>query len=150
MVEPPEAGDKYYVMARYDNGLIEPDDVKGANGRIQSMKIPYKSGDTQNIVSYDDGTIVYDKILSTTDIEGANKMLIKYAKGITSGGTEQQSGIHYEETLYYNNKKHRNCPMLCIKNHTFDIHIDHSSFQLYIYISLQHQQCISYDKNQNL
>ena len=101
MVGPPEAGDKYYVMARYDNGLIEPYDVKGTNGKIKSMKIPYKSGDTQNIVSYDDGTIVYDKILSTTDIEGANKMLIKYAKGITSGGTEQQSGIHYEETLYY-------------------------------------------------
>ena len=28
-------------------------------------------------------------------------MIIKYAKGITSGDTEEQSGIHYEETLYY-------------------------------------------------
>ena len=101
MVESPKAGDKYYVMARYDNGLIEPDDVKGKNGQIKSMKIPYKVNEPQNIVSYEDGTIIYDKIISTTKIEGANKMTIKYAKGITSGDTEEQSGIHYEETLYY-------------------------------------------------
>ena len=101
MVESPKAGDKYYVMARYDNGLIEPDDVKGKNGQIKSMKIPYKVNEPQNIVSYEDGTIIYDKIISTTKVEGANKMTIKYAKGITSGDTEEQSGIHYEETLYY-------------------------------------------------
>lgn len=94
-------GDVYYVMARYDNGLIQPKNVRGDGATIVSMKIPYKSGDTQNIVSYEDGTIVYDKIISTTNIEGANKMIIKYAKGITSGDTEEQSGIHYEETLYY-------------------------------------------------
>lgn len=101
MVESPKAGDKYYVMARYDNGLIKPDDVKGTNGQIKSMKIPYKVNEPQNIVSYEDGTIIYDKIISTTKVEGANKMIIKYAKGITSGDTEEQSGIHYEETLYY-------------------------------------------------
>ena len=80
---------------------VKPDDVKGKNGQIKSMKIPYKVNEPQNIVSYEDGTIIYDKIISTTKVEGANKMIIKYAKGITSGDTEEQSGIHYEETLYY-------------------------------------------------
>ena len=94
-------GDVYYVMARYDNGLIRPNNIKGDGATIVSMKIPYKVNEPQNIVSYEDGTIIYDKIISTTKVEGANKMIIKYAKGITSGDTEEQSGIHYEETLYY-------------------------------------------------
>ena len=94
-------GDVYYIMARYDNGPIHPINVKGDGAIIVSMKIPYKVNEPQNIVSYEDGTIIYDKIISTTKIEGANKITIKYAKGITSGDTEEQSGIHYEETLYY-------------------------------------------------
>lgn len=94
-------GDVYYIMARYDNGPIHPINVKGDGATIVSMKIPYKVNEPQNIVSYEDGTIIYDKIISTTKIEGANKITIKYAKGITSGDTEEQSGIHYEETLYY-------------------------------------------------
>ena len=94
-------GDVYYIMARYDNGPIHPINVRGDGATIVSMKIPYKVDEPQNIVSYEDGTIIYDKIISTTKIEGANKMIIKYAKGITSGDTEEQSGIHYEETLYY-------------------------------------------------
>lgn len=94
-------GDVYYIMARYDNGPIHPINVRGDGATIVSMKIPYKVDEPQNIVSYEDGTIIYDKIISTTKVEGANKMIIKYAKGITSGDTEEQSGIHYEETLYY-------------------------------------------------
>lgn len=94
-------GDVYYIMARYDNGPIHPINVRGDGATIVSMKIPYKVNEPQNIVSYEDGTIIYDKIISTTKVEGANKMIIKYAKGITSGDTEEQSGIHYEETLYY-------------------------------------------------
>lgn len=101
LVGPCNPGDVYYVMARYDNGLIQPKNIKGDGATIVSMKIPYKVNEPQNIVSYEDGTITYDKIISTTNIEGANKMIIKYAKGITSGDTEEQSGIHYEETLYY-------------------------------------------------
>lgn len=94
-------GDVYYIMARYDNGPILPKNVRGDGATIVSMKIPYKVDEPQNIVSYEDGTIIYDKIISTAKVEGANKMIIKYAKGITSGDTEEQSGIHYEETLYY-------------------------------------------------
>lgn len=101
LVGPCNPGDKYYVMARYDNGLIRPNNIKGDGATIVSMKIPYKVNEPQNIVSYEDGTIVYDKIIGTTNIIGANKMIIKYAKGVTSGDTKEQSGIHYEETLYY-------------------------------------------------
>lgn len=101
LVGPCNPGDVYYIMARYDNGIMQPKNVRGDGATIVSMKIPYKVDEPQNIVSYEDGTITYDKIISTTNIEGANKMIIKYAKGITSGDTEEQSGIHYEETLYY-------------------------------------------------
>lgn len=101
LVGPCNPGDVYYIMARYDNGIMQPKNVRGDGATIVSMKIPYKVNEPQNIVSYEDGTITYDKIISATNIEGANKMIIKYAKGITSGDTEEQSGIHYEETLYY-------------------------------------------------
>lgn len=101
LVGPCNPGDVYYIMARYDNGIMRPKNVRGDGATIVSMKIPYKVNEPQNIVSYEDGTITYDKIISATNIEGANKMIIKYAKGITSGDTEEQSGIHYEETLYY-------------------------------------------------
>lgn len=101
LVGPCNPGDIYYIMARYDNGIMQPKNVRGDGATIVSMKIPYKVNEPQNIVSYEDGTITYDKIISATNIEGANKMIIKYAKGITSGDTEEQSGIHYEETLYY-------------------------------------------------
>ena len=101
LVGPCNPGDVYYIMARYDNGIMQPKNVRGDGATIVSMKIPYKVDEPQNIVSYEDGTITYDKIISITNIEGANKIIIKYAKGITSGDTEEQSGIHYEETLYY-------------------------------------------------
>ena len=101
LVGPCNPGDIYYIMARYDNGIMQPKNIRGDGATIVSMKIPYKVNEPQNIVSYEDGTITYDKIISATNIEGANKMIIKYAKGITSGDTEEQSGIHYEETLYY-------------------------------------------------
>ena len=101
LVGPCNPGDVYYIMARYDNGIMQPKNVRGDGATIVSMKIPYKVNEPQNIVSYEDGTITYDKIISATNIEGANKMIIKYAKGITSGDTEEQSGIHYEETLYH-------------------------------------------------
>lgn len=102
LVGPCNPGDIYYVMARYDNGLINPGNVKGTgdSATIISMKIPYKIGEPQNIVSYEDGTVTYDKIISAEKID-TNKYLIKYAKGVTSGVTDVETGIHYEETLYY-------------------------------------------------
>lgn len=101
LVGPCNPGDVYYVMARYDNGLIRPKNIKGDSAiTIVSMKIPYKVDEPQNIVSYKDGTITYDKIISSGIID-TNKCLIRYAKGVTSGVTDVETGIHYEETLYY-------------------------------------------------
>lgn len=100
LVGPCNPGDVYYVMARYDNGLIQPKNIKGDGATIVSMKIPYKVNEPQNIVSYEDGTITYDKIISAEKVD-TNKYLIRYAKGITSGVTDVKTGIHYEETLYY-------------------------------------------------
>ena len=100
LVGPCNPGDVYYVMARYDNGLIQPKNVRGDGATIVSMKIPYKVDEPQNIVSYEDGTITYDKIISAERID-TNKYLIRYAKGVTSGVTDVETGIHYEETLYY-------------------------------------------------
>lgn len=100
LVGPCNPGDVYYVMARYDNGLIRPKNIEGKDATIVSMKIPYKVDEPQNIVSYEDGTITYDKIISSGKID-TNKCLIRYAKGVTSGVTDVETGIHYEETLYY-------------------------------------------------
>ena len=100
LVGPCKSGDVYYVMARYDNGLIQPKNIEGKDGTIVSMKIPYKVDEPQNIVSYEDGTITYDKIISAEKID-INKYLIRFAKGVTSGVTDIETGIHYEETLYY-------------------------------------------------
>lgn len=100
LVGPCNPGDVYYVMARYDNGLIQPKNIEGKDATIVSMKIPYKVDEPQNIVSYEDGTITYDKIISAEKID-TNRYLIRYAKGVTSGVTDIETGIHYEETLYY-------------------------------------------------
>ena len=100
LVGPCNHGDVYYIMARYENGIMQPKNVRGDGATIVSMKIPYKVNEPQNIVSYEDGTITYDKIISAEKID-INKYLIRYVKGMTSGDTEEQSGIHYEETLYY-------------------------------------------------
>ena len=110
LVGPSNPGDVYYVMARYDNGLIQPKNIEGKDATIVSMKIPYKVDEPQNIVSYEDGTITYDKIISAEKID-TNKYLIRYAKGVTSGVTDVETGIHYEETLYYSENNAAKVPI---------------------------------------
>ena len=78
---------EYYFLSRYDNSQEKP------------IKPPYKIDEPVNIVTYDNGDIVYDKILSIET--GETIATIRYAKGITSGATEEESGIHYEEILSY-------------------------------------------------
>ena len=80
-------GKEYYFLSRYDNSQEKP------------IKPPYKIDEPVNIVTYDNGDIVYDKILSIET--GETMATIRYAKGITSGATEEESGIHYEEILSY-------------------------------------------------
>lgn len=104
-------GDKFYVMARYDNGNIKPKRIT-ENGTIHSISYPYRKNNPVNIVSYDNGTIVYDKVFSLIENDENKTITIKYAKGITSGNTlgeieknEQNTGIHYEEVLKYEKNK---------------------------------------------
>ena len=94
--------DVFYVMARYDNGNVNPGNVRGI-GTIHSMGIPYVKNVRLNITSYDDETITYDEVLNINTDSINNSLTIAYAKGITSGTTvnREQSGIHYEETMHY-------------------------------------------------
>lgn len=77
----------YYFLSRYDNSKEKP------------IEPPYKIDEPVNIVTYDNGDVVYDKIKSIEYINNNTTAIIKYAKGITSGATEEESGIHYEEVL---------------------------------------------------
>lgn len=88
----------YYFLSRYDNSEEKP------------IKPPYVSGVPVNIVTYDNGDVVYDKIFSI-DYTDDGMAIIKYAKGITSGATEDESGIHYEEVLSCELKKKEVIPI---------------------------------------
>ena len=92
-------GDKYYVLARFDNGRINPTTILGG-GEIHSLKIPYIPGKELNIVSYEDGTEVYDKVVSGTPKEDQGVIEIEYVKGVTRG-LEDSTGMHYKDTINY-------------------------------------------------
>ena len=73
-------------------------------GNIITITIPYKKDEKMNICTYDNGDIVYDKVISI-DEEPNGFVRIVYAKGITSGDEESTSGVHYEEILPYTPRK---------------------------------------------
>jgi hypothetical protein len=101
MITNKEFGDYYYFLARFDNGISEPLDVKGSGGTINSIKIPYKVDCPVNIVEYDDGTITYDVVTEIDDSTSKDGYItIRYSKGVTSGATEK-TGISYEEKITY-------------------------------------------------
>lgn len=91
-------GDTYYVLARFDNGKIGGQTI--CDGTIKSLKIPYIPDKKLNIVSYEDGTEVYDKVVSITSKEDQGVVEIEYVKGVKSGlsGT---TGVHYKDTINY-------------------------------------------------
>ena len=91
-------GDTYYVLARFDNGKIGGQTI--CDGTIKSLKIPYIPGKELNIVSYEDGTEVYDKVVSITPKEGQGVIEIEYVKGVTRG-FEDSTGVHYKDTINY-------------------------------------------------
>lgn len=98
-------GDVYYVMARFDNGRINPGKICGG-GTIRSLGIPYIQDKPLNIMSYDND-IIYDMITNInsgiTNENGEiieNLIEISYAKGIISG-SEQTTGVHYVERATY-------------------------------------------------
>ena len=91
-------GDTYYVLARFDNGKIGGQTI--CDGTIKSLKIPYIPGKELNIVSYEDGTEVYDKVVSITPKEDQGVIEIEYVKGVTRG-FEDSTGVHYKDTINY-------------------------------------------------
>ena len=92
-------GDKYYVLARFNNGNEGPETIC-SRGKIHSLKIPYIEGKELNIVSYEDGTEVYDKVVSGTPKEDQGVIEIEYVKGVTRG-LEDSTGMHYKDTINY-------------------------------------------------
>ena len=91
-------GDTYYVLARFDNGKIGGQTI--CDGTIKSLKIPYIPDKKLNIVSYEDGTEVYDKVVSIMPKEGQGVIEIEYVKGVTRG-FEDSTGVHYKDTINY-------------------------------------------------
>ena len=92
-------GNIYYVLARFDNGRVNPTTIL-EGGEIHSLKIPYIPGKELNIVSYEDGTEVYDKVVSRTPKKDQGVVEIEYVKGVKSdlSGT---TGVHYKDTINY-------------------------------------------------
>lgn len=92
-------GGIYYVLARFDNGRVNPTTIL-EGGEIHSLKIPYIPGKELNIVSYEDGTEVYDKVVSRTPKKDQGVVEIEYVKGVKSdlSGT---TGVHYKDTINY-------------------------------------------------
>lgn len=99
LLGPIKYGDYYYFLSRYDNGNTGSGN-RSVNhiGEIKSIGTPYKENVEVNITTHNNGDVVYDKIFSI-DYTDDGMAIIKYAKGITSGATEMESGIHYEEVL---------------------------------------------------
>ena len=99
LVPNPKYNDFYYIMAKYTNGLIEREDGPITQlGRVETLKPPFKVGEKINPIKYDDGTLVYDTIISSA--ESGTNMVIEYAMGVTEGN-EEKSGIHYREVIPY-------------------------------------------------
>ena len=94
-----DVGNIYYVLARFDNGRVNPTTIL-EGGEIHSLKIPYIPGKELNIVSYEDGTEVYDKVVSRTPKKDQGVVEIEYVKGVKSdlSGT---TGVHYKDTINY-------------------------------------------------
>jgi hypothetical protein len=111
IVKTPNPGDAYYFLCRYKNGNYNPSAIT-ENGTIYSLDVPYKENEILNRVKFDDGTEIYDVILSKEEIitkdEEENiissELKIVYAKGVTSGSTEE-SGIKYQEIFNYTKNK---------------------------------------------
>ena len=98
-------GEYFCLLARFDNGNTEMEGKAiTEEGNIKTITIPYKKDEKMNICTYDNGDIVYDKVISI-DEEPNGYVRIVYAKGITSGDEESTSGVHYEEILPYTPRK---------------------------------------------
>jgi hypothetical protein len=102
-----KSGDTYYILSRFDNGKIinsgttkysRPINWSGAT--VVALDIPYVKDYPLNIVEYDNGEISFDKIIDVDSASTSGKVIIHYAKGITSGSSIN-SGIHYKDAFNY-------------------------------------------------
>lgn len=104
-------GGVYYFMALCDNGNISGEEKAWIAGEtevtdtceIKSVKVPFVEGEIKNYMTFNDGTIAYDTIISMAE-EGDN-MDIEYVAGATSGADITQSGIHYKEVIPFEKGK---------------------------------------------
>lgn len=107
-----EFGNYFYALARFDNGNTEMGGKEiTAIGDIKPLEIPYVVDEKLNIVSYDNGDTVYDKVTKIEYDEESSIVTIKYAKGITSGDTEEESGVHYADKMSYEKGKRAIVPI---------------------------------------
>ena len=123
-------GDYFYILSRYDNGNTEigknpinkisviktidppykPEVILKLNDEGEVVKTTTTLDVRVNVNTYEDGTIVYDKVFSI-DYTNKDSAIVKYAKGITYGDNEETSGIHYEEILPYKLNKKAKIPV---------------------------------------
>lgn len=90
-------GDTFYIMARYRNGRYGQSNILSNNGTVYSLSIPYVIYERLNSSTFDDGSVVYDTVIDTTDSVDGNTIIIEYALGVTDGKDINTSGIHYRE-----------------------------------------------------
>lgn len=99
-------GNTFYIMARYRNGRYGQSNILSNDGTVYSLSIPYIIYERLNTTTFDDGSVVYDTVIDTTDSVDGNTRIIEYALGVTEGKDINTSGIHYrEEFPIIKNKK---------------------------------------------
>jgi hypothetical protein len=107
-------GDIFFFLSRYDNGKVANGkpltNIYGEGGEVHAFDIPFKEKEPLNCMTYDDGTVVYDAILSKTINTTSNTITIDYAIGMTSG-SEMTTGIHYRDVYGYEENVLRTVPV---------------------------------------
>ena len=117
LIGAPDDGDKYYFMARFDNGYKVPDDgpYHINNLEIIPMKLPYNIGEPLNITTFGSGdnsskgcdfvsAITYGTNVEIKYVLGAQYEVSEDENGRETGYTitSNEIGIHYKEILAYN------------------------------------------------
>lgn len=111
-------GDVYYFMALYDNGNVSGDEKSWTADEteitdvceIKSVKVPFAVGEERNNTTFDDGTEVFDSVISMTVDESGN-MVFEYVLGATKGADIATSGIHYKESVPFNEAERMEIPV---------------------------------------
>lgn len=107
------AGSKYFVMARYDNGNTNiPHNVPiDTECTIKKLSIPFEVGVPVNIRSCDgfEDDLFYDMVTSVDS--GENIITINYVIGASSAVSINNSGVHYTDSYMYNGISKKKMPI---------------------------------------